>query len=308
MEVSGFTFIRNAVKYDYPAVEAIRSVLPLVDEFVINVGLLEGEPDDGTLELVRSIGDPKIRIIESRWNPNLATGGYVYAQQTNVALFNCQGKWAVYVQCDEVVHDEDYDILRDAMRQYADRKDVDALMLWQRQFLGDYQTIFNVWPWTMRRKCWIVKPHHFVLSRGDAANFTVHPKFKERGRKIRAVQTAARQFHYCEVKTLKALAAKRDNRQRFWAKGEDEVTEVVENYYYQRFPKAFLGRYEGTHPQVMAQRMAEHPIKLDPDSHQWRQQLTWKERRQLIKGWLVEHTTDRFTGRGDHVLVETHRL
>lgn len=57
MRVSGFTFCRNTVKYDYSLEEAIRSILPRVDEFVVNVG----NCDDGTLELVERIGDPKIR-------------------------------------------------------------------------------------------------------------------------------------------------------------------------------------------------------------------------------------------------------
>ena len=38
MKVSGFTFVRNVVKYDYPVVESIRSILPVVDEFIVNVG------------------------------------------------------------------------------------------------------------------------------------------------------------------------------------------------------------------------------------------------------------------------------
>lgn len=35
MKVSGFTFIRNAVQYDFPIVEAVTSVLPIVDEFIV---------------------------------------------------------------------------------------------------------------------------------------------------------------------------------------------------------------------------------------------------------------------------------
>jgi len=35
MKVAGFTFIRNAVRYDYPVVESITSLLPLVDEMVV---------------------------------------------------------------------------------------------------------------------------------------------------------------------------------------------------------------------------------------------------------------------------------
>ena len=59
MTVSGFTFCRNAVKYDYPVVESIKSALPLCDEFIVNVGRCE----DGTLELIRSIRDPRIKIV-----------------------------------------------------------------------------------------------------------------------------------------------------------------------------------------------------------------------------------------------------
>jgi len=93
MKVSGFTFVRDAVRLDYPIVESIQSILPIVDEFVVNVGA----SDDGTLDLVRSIPSPKIRIVESTWNPNLSSGGYVLSQQTNIALFNCTGDWAIYL-------------------------------------------------------------------------------------------------------------------------------------------------------------------------------------------------------------------
>lgn len=190
MQVSGFTFVRNIVKLDYPAVEAIRAVLPLVDEFVVNVGRAERDEDDGTLDVLHSMHEPKLRIVESRWNPHLDKGGYIYAQQTNIALFNCQGRWAISVQCDEVIHEDDHDLLRDAMAAHRDDPRVDALTLWQHTFWGDHHTRLAVRPWTGRRKCWIVKPHHFVLSRGDAANFTVHPRYKERGRKVRAVENS----------------------------------------------------------------------------------------------------------------------
>ena len=49
MKVSGFTFVRNAVKYDYPVVESIASILPLCDEVVVAVG----QSEDGTRALIR---------------------------------------------------------------------------------------------------------------------------------------------------------------------------------------------------------------------------------------------------------------
>src|SRR2546430_13916956 len=103
MKISAFTFCRNMVRYDYPIIESIRSILPIVDEFIVNVGRC----DDGTLELVRSIGDPKIRIIQSVWDETLRTGGLIYSQQTNIALAAGTGDWAFYFQADEGIHEDE---------------------------------------------------------------------------------------------------------------------------------------------------------------------------------------------------------
>ncbi len=81
MKVAGFTFIRNAVQYDFPVVEAINSILPLCDEFFVAVGRSE----DGTPDLIGQIPG-KIRIIETVWNEDLRRGGAVYADETNKAF------------------------------------------------------------------------------------------------------------------------------------------------------------------------------------------------------------------------------
>src|SRR3954467_2993440 len=81
MKVSGFTFIRNAVKNDYPIVEAITSILPLCDEFIV----MAGNSDDGTRELIEAIGSPKIKIIDSVWDDSLKEGGRVFAAETDKA-------------------------------------------------------------------------------------------------------------------------------------------------------------------------------------------------------------------------------
>ena len=84
MKVSGFTFIKNAEMLGYPFLESIQSVLPIVDEFVIAVG----KSDDNTLEIIKSINDDKIRIIETQWNESMQDRGYVYAQQKMTAQFS----------------------------------------------------------------------------------------------------------------------------------------------------------------------------------------------------------------------------
>ena len=142
MKISGFTFVRNAIRLQYPIVESIQSILPIVDEFVVIVG----DGDDETEGVVRSIGSPKLRILESKWNPNVNTGGYVFAQQTNIGLLNCTGDWAFYLQADEAIHESDHDCLIALMEKYRSDDRVEGLLLQRVMFYGDYKTIVVAHP------------------------------------------------------------------------------------------------------------------------------------------------------------------
>jgi hypothetical protein len=77
MKISGFIFLRNGTLMGYPYLESIKSILPLVDAFVVNIG----EGNDDTYERVAVIADPKLRIIRSHWNDGMHGKGFVYAQQ-----------------------------------------------------------------------------------------------------------------------------------------------------------------------------------------------------------------------------------
>ena len=89
MKISGFTFIKNGQILGYPFLQSIQSILPIVDEFVVNVG----ESEDDTLGLVQSIKSEKIRIINSKWNDSLKDRGYVYGQQNKkCSRISCSGK------------------------------------------------------------------------------------------------------------------------------------------------------------------------------------------------------------------------
>ena len=113
MKISGFTIVRNALKFNYPAVESIQSILPICDEFIVNVG----ESEDDTLKLIKSINSPKIRIIQTKWD--FSEGKTVLSRQTNVALKECKGDWAFYLQSDEVIHEDDLPVLKNKMAQYC---------------------------------------------------------------------------------------------------------------------------------------------------------------------------------------------
>jgi len=306
MKVSGFTFVRDAVRLDYPIVESIQSILPIVDEFVVNVGV----SNDGTIDLVRSIGSPKIRIIESTWNPNLSRGGYVLAQQTNIALFNCTGDWAIYLQSDEAVHERDHAALLDLMAQYRTDDGVEGLLLQRVSFYGDYETILNVHPLRCELVCRVVKPHRFVLSRGDALGFTVHPKYKEKGHRIRVVDTGLDLFHYLDVRSTVASKAFIEQKSKYWVQGSERNPKPIEpeNYYYNQFPQQFVTPYRGSHPASMRQRIESSDTKLDHSSPLWRTTLTPAERRLYWRTRLIDAFGWRFgPGRSSRKIVASLR-
>src|SRR5688572_20166319 len=126
MTISGFTIIRNAIVNDYPIVEAITSILPIVDEMIV----LVGDSSDATMELVKSIDSPKIRISESIWDSSLRKGGEVLAVETDKAfkLINPESTWAFYIQADEAVHENYLPAIREACIRYKDDPRVEGLL------------------------------------------------------------------------------------------------------------------------------------------------------------------------------------
>lgn len=59
MKFCGFSFVKNAVKYDYPVVEAITSILPVYNKFIFAVG----DCDDGTRALINRLIPTKLKSL-----------------------------------------------------------------------------------------------------------------------------------------------------------------------------------------------------------------------------------------------------
>lgn len=267
MIVSGFTFCRNVEKLDYPFVESIRSLLPIVDEFVINVG----DSEDNTLGLVRSIGDPKIKIVESVWDMALRKDGLIYAQQTNIALENCRkdADWAFYLQADEVIHEKDYEALRAAMETHKENRRILGLMSRYKHFVGDYQSID---PWAYRRAMRIVRPGGAVISVGDAVGFARASDNLYLGKKERSLWEYApgHVYHYGWVKSPALLREKVRTQVEWYWEGTPNIrdTQVLSLKEFMPEHYEILKRFDGTHPQVMEKRVSEFP-KLPQKRSRW---------------------------------------
>jgi hypothetical protein len=256
MKVSGFTFIRNAIKYDFPIVESIRSILPVCDDCYVAVG----NSDDGTLELVQSI-DPKIRIIETVWDENLIKGGIVLARETDKALKMVpeDSDWCFYIQADEAVHEEYLKTISEAMHRWKDNPEVDGLLCNYLHFFGSYDYISPSPNW-YRREIRIIKNDPSIYSYRDAQGFR-----KDNNKKLRVKLLDAWIYHYGMVRHPKIQYEKRTNSINHFYKNISS-----DQYHYQEDEFDYgsidiLERYEGTHPEVMKERIAKVNWQFNPD-------------------------------------------
>ena len=208
--LSGFSVVRNAVALDYPIVPAIRSILDLCDEVVVNVG----PSDDGTRDLVASIGDPRVRIVDGVWD--VSQGRLVLSHETNRAMAACRGRWGVYIQADEVLHEDGVAILRDAVRAAEADPRVEGLLVEYVHLYGDFDTMATNRHW-YRREVRVVRLGGHIRSFGDAQGFRVG----DDERRLRARVTGARMFHYGWARPAASLLRKQRAWQEIFAAGQE---------------------------------------------------------------------------------------
>jgi glycosyltransferase involved in cell wall biosynthesis len=186
MKISGFTFIRNGNDLGYPFVASIRSLLPLCDEIIVNVP----RSTDGTVETVRTIGDPKIRVIESDWDEQQRTAGLALSHHTNLALDQCSGDWCVYIQGDEVLHESTIPAMRTAMEKELNNPQVQGLLVDYTHFYGSFWTEVYSFGWYYK-EVRVVRRAPDIRSCGDAQGFRTRS-----GEKLHVKNSGGRYFHY----------------------------------------------------------------------------------------------------------------
>ncbi len=237
--ISGFTIVRNAVKLDYPIVPAIRSILDLCDEVVVNVGRSE----DATRELVAGIGDPRVRILDTVWD--FSRGGGTLAFETNRAMAACGGTWGVYIQADEVLHETGAGVLRERMRECAGDARVEGLLVDYLHFFGDFDTIATDRHW-YRREVRVVRLGADVRSYSDAQGFRVGAA----ARRLRARVTGARMFHYGWARPPHSMRNKLVASQEIFTEAVDRLAARATQGTLTWTP--LLRRFAGAHPGVVA--------------------------------------------------------
>lgn len=259
-KVSGFTIVRNALILDFPLEASIRSILPVCDEVVVNVG----HSDDETLELVGSIRDPKIRILQTHWD--LTIQNRVLGDETLRAMRECRHPWGIYIQADEVLHERGAEALIHAITEHDGDSRVEGLLVQYLHFYGGMDTIAMNRRW-YRREVRAVRldPTLGIHPYQGAQGFRVGPA----NRRIRARLTNAEMFHYGWARPGRALRAKREASRVLypWSKDREARKPLLP-----WFPG--LKPFRGTHPVVArdwvesrrhdAERQVESP-RLRPE-------------------------------------------
>lgn len=278
MKVCGFSFVRNAIKYGYPIKEAILSVLPVCDHFVIAVG----NSEDGTLDYIKSIGSDKIEIIETIWDDSLRTGGAVLAVETNKAFdaIKAEYDWCFYIQGDEVVHEKYHPEIRREMERWKDHPEVEGLLFKYLHFWGTYDYVGNSRNW-YRREIRIVRNNKEIRSYRDAQGF------RKNDQKLKVKLIDAYIYHYGWVKNPSTMMDKLREFNKLWH-DDDWVTHKFKDQDMFNYSEVnSIKLFDETHPVVMQKLINSLNWKLELDPG--RVKLSFKDK--------VLHFVERCTGK-----------
>jgi hypothetical protein len=256
MKISGFSMARNADKLYYPLKQAIESVLPIVDEFVVAIG--RGDEDDKTRDIIATIDSNKVKIIDTEWDIVKYPRGMEHAHQTDIAKEHCTGDWLIYLQADEVIHEKDHDNIKEACFVYLNDKEVQGFILSYKHFWGDYEHYHRShgwYPYEIR----IIRNDPDIHSWESAQSFRRIPNFdgvsyrqKENTFKLKVVRINAEIFHYGWVRPP-ALMTKKDKAFLTNHQGKEKAEAYYEKHHkpFDYGPLQLLQSYDGTHPKVM---------------------------------------------------------
>jgi hypothetical protein len=278
MKVAGFTFIRNAVKNDFPVVEAITSILPVCDEFVVALG----KSEDETEALIKSIGSPKIRVVNTVWDDGLRQDGAVFALQTDIAFkhISPDTDWAFYIQGDECVHEKYLPLIKKEMEDNLNDTAVEGLLLKYLHFYGSYDYYGHSRRW-YRREIRIVRNNKAIRSYRDAQGF------RWADRKLNVKLIDAYIYHYGWVRPPLGLKKKIYNMDAIYHGREQPELDpnILHEFDYRNADR--LIHFTCSHPAVMQNRIAATNWKLNIDFSKLRKDMPF--RRKVLQ--IIEHVT-----------------
>lgn len=146
--ISGYTTTKDCISQDYPFVESITSMLGFCNEVVI----VDGGSTDGTWEKLQQLAASDGRIIVHQqvrdWNEKRFA--VFDGMQKALARSLCTGEYCWQQDSDEVVHEDDYQKIKELVRNLP--KSVPIVSLPVIEYWGSKDKVrfdINAWKWRL---------------------------------------------------------------------------------------------------------------------------------------------------------------
>lgn len=290
MTISGFTYVRNGFTFQYPFLQSIQSILPIVDELIVVVG----DSTDGTREAIQNLGSEKIRIVDSVWDMSLREGGKIFAIQTNLGLLECKGDWLLHIQADEVYHESARQTLLKAIQEADKNPAIDGLLMPYYQFWGDYK---HIRPSRKMHQFEIraFKGGRNIFSYRDSQGFRKYSSWQacqngEKGEKLKVLDSGMYVYHYPYCRNPRQMQVKKNFARRFWHKDNNPYSQG-EAFDYNQVD--YLAPFNGEHPQWMQEIIAQQDWEFVYDPS--KSTLTFKDRCLLLLEKICRRPLFRYT-------------
>lgn len=298
MKISGFSYIRNGFKYEYPFLQSIQSVLPICDEFIIAVG----DSEDGTKEAINNIGSSKIKIIDTVWDEELRSKGKIFSQQANIALKQITGDWAFHIQADEIIHENDLHKIHEHIKTANDDATIEGLLFDFLNFHGSYKYL-NDTRYQHRKEIRVFRNHLNVYSYKDSQGFRKYPSYDDylnghKGHKLKVKYIHIPVYHYNYVRNPEQMNTKSKYFEKFW---HDD--NYLENKYQSKpeFDYYNIERiklFNGSHPAIMKDIIEKEDWNFDADKLNRR--LSLKDK---IAYWIEDRINYRIGEYKNYIII-----
>jgi len=250
MSISVYTTTYNSIDQEYCVIEGIKSALEFADEVVV----LDSHSTDGTIESIKSIGDPRIKIYFIDWLPSIGWAMYKIAK--SMAIGRCTKDWCVLMDADEVFHEFDAKIIKDIPNKVTEN--IIGIKFNTLHFYKDYYHLLNgcpKWKDLYTNKVYMVRNGLGIHHGNSGMDIDAH--LDRYGIPLKAEKIAhlnVNVFHYGHVRSDKAYLEKQ-NRMHSFYEGKEVNSEGIS------WITEELGTFSGEHPKYMKSRI-EKSYKL----------------------------------------------
>ena len=149
--VSGYVTVRNATQMKYPWTATVESMLGFCDEVVV----VDGGSTDGTWESLQKWAEKEERLLIKKIDVDPDSPSFAYESDGKLkaaARSLCTSEYCWQMDADEVVHEDDYDKVRNLLRSFPRYTNIVSLPV--IEYWGSTEKVrmdINPWKWRVSR-------------------------------------------------------------------------------------------------------------------------------------------------------------